>query len=129
MNIKLFNKKVQGMSLKRHEAKDKKKPKIKIKITNEIFNNIKDETIFRARFNVTVLAENTAEVEVIYDFDFKSDGKVDDEFTKSLSVRSDAPHLAFPYIKTYIESVLQLSGYGNVNLPYFDFVEEPADID
>lgn len=126
--ITLLNKQVQSLSLEKNHKEKDKDSKVKINLSSQLFTNVKDNSLFRIRYIVKVNANNYADLDIAYDFDFKTEEVVDEEFTTSLAVRSEAPSLAYPYIKAYIESVLQLSGYSNINLPYQDFTKDPLDL-
>ncbi|HCH7895480.1 hypothetical protein [Raoultella planticola] len=105
--------------------KDSKNTNANLKLDNELYLNKNNSKIFRSRYNIQVVIEDSAEVDVIYDFDFKSDTDVDETLVSSMVIRSQVPTLVYPYIKTYLEQFLLMSGYGNVPLPYVDFVENP----
>ncbi|WP_299996917.1 protein-export chaperone SecB [uncultured Cedecea sp.] len=126
--ITLQNRQVQNLSLEKNHKEKNKDNKVKTNISSQLFTNVKDNSLFRVRYVVKITANGYVDVDLSYDFDFKTTDIVDEEFTKSLVVRSEAPSLAYPYIKTYIESVCQLSGYGTLNLPYADFTKEPLDM-
>lgn len=129
MNIKLTAKKVFGVSLEPIGDDQTKKPTgAKVTLNNEIYSNHKNTNVFRVRYNAIITIEPIVKLELIYDFDFISATEIDDEFVRSLEVRSIVPSLAYPYIKNYAEQLLGLSGYGYFNLPYFDFMSEPLEL-
>lgn len=105
--------------------KDNKNTNANLKLDNELYLNKNSSKIFRARYKIQVDIEDSVEVDVIYDFDFKSDTDVDQTLVSSMVIRSQVPTLVYPYIKAYLEQFLLISGYGNVPLPYVDFIENP----
>ena len=105
--------------------KDNKNTNANLKLDNELYLNKNSSKIFRARYKIQVDIEDSVEVDVIYDFDFKSDTDVDQTLVSSMVIRSQVPTLVYPYIKAYLEQFLLISGYGNVPLPYVDFMENP----
>lgn len=129
MNIKLTAKKVIGISLEPIGDDPSKKPTgAKVVLNNEVYSNNKNTSVFRVRYNATITIEPLVKLELTYDFDFSSGTEIDDEFVRSLEIRSTVPSLAYPYIKIYAEQLLGMSGYGYFNLPYFDFISEPLEI-
>lgn len=129
MDIEIIHKKINSLTLTEHDTEKEKQLKIKVVIGNQVFENLKDKFVFRIRYDVEAFAEGRATLNFKYDFDYKSKVEVNEELSNSLVMRSQAPFLAFPYIKNYIESLIQSSGLGTVNIPYFDFIESPMEID
>ncbi|EKK7715975.1 hypothetical protein PO816_002876 [Cronobacter dublinensis] len=128
MNLNIISKKIHTVSLEEIQSDSNKKPiKADVSLTNEIYANTKQSNIFRIRYKVSITIESKAKVELAYDFDFKSDEEFTNETANSLGVRAVAPSLAYPYIKAYAEQLISMSGLGNYNLPYFDFITDPFD--
>ena len=105
--------------------KDTKNTNATLKLDNELYLNKNNSKLFRARYKIHVEIEDSAEIDVIYDFDFKSDTDVDQSLVSSMVIRSQVPTLVYPYIKTYLEQFLLMSGYGSIPLPYVDFAQNP----
>lgn len=129
MKIELIGKKVESLVLNPLEGKsaEKKPMKATVTLNNEIYSNVKDVKLFRVRYFVTITIEARLKMEIIYDFDFKSDEDFSDDKAKSIEVRSVAPSMAYPYIKIYAEQIILMSNLGSFNLPYFDFVDSPME--
>ncbi|HCB2882995.1 TPA: hypothetical protein SCR51_001259 [Citrobacter freundii] len=128
MKLNLVSKKVHRASLEAIQGEPpKKKNKANVTISNEIYGNAKDPNLVRIRYAVAVIIDNVTKLDIDYDFDFKTDSEITSEFANSIEVRSSAPSLAYPYIKSYAEQLISLSGLGYYNLPYFDFISDPFD--
>ncbi len=130
MNITPINNKIHNLLLKEIESKGKSKKKseaieAKLNIDSEIFLNQDNHKIFRVRYKVNAIIPGKIELNVEYDFDFRSDVDVDMSLPKNLTMRSKVPNLTYPYIKSYIENFIMMSGYGAYPLPYIDFIKEP----
>lgn len=126
MTLNLVSKKVHKANLEMIQGDHgKKKAKANVTISNEFYGNTKDQRLFRIRYEVEVTIENVVKVDISYDFDFTTDFEVSSELLASLEVRSIAPSLAYPYIKSYAEQLISMSGLGYYDLPYINFSEEP----
>ncbi|AYY32885.1 TPA: hypothetical protein UL433_004962 [Klebsiella pneumoniae] len=133
MKITPLGNKVYTISLSRKtESETPKKGKkgqkgenVTLKLDNELFLNKTDTKLFRSRYKVLVSIDGRIDINLVYDFDFKADEDVDVSLAKSLIVRSQIPTYAYPYIKSYLEHFLMMSGYGRAPLPFIDFVESP----
>ena len=126
MKLNLVSKKVHKATLEMIQGDSgKKKAKANVTISTEFYGNTKDQNLFRIRYEVEVTIENVVKVDISYDFDFTTDSEVSSELFASFEVRSIAPSLAYPYIKSYAEQLISMSGLGSFNLPYIKFTEEP----
>ncbi|AWO80688.1 hypothetical protein [Serratia marcescens] len=129
MKIELIGKKVAELSLQplEGESSSKKTMTAKVTLKNELYSNVKDTKLFRVRYHVQVSIETRLKIEITYDFDFKADADFSEEVAKSEEVRSLVPSMAYPYIKSYSEQLISMSGLGHFNLPYFDFFSDPLE--
>lgn len=131
--MNLLNRRIHKISLAAKEENDapkKSKKELKsisaeLKINNELYLNKNDSKLFRVRYFVDVSLNNNLHIDLAYDFDFRAEDDVDQSLAKSLIIRSQVPNLVYPYIKTYIEHFLLMSGYGSIPLPYVDFIKNP----
>ncbi|EMK2611578.1 hypothetical protein V8U19_002324 [Citrobacter freundii] len=98
---------------------------VTLKLDNELFLNKTDTKLFRSRYKILVSIDGRVDIDLVYDFDFKADEDVDTSLAKSIIIRSQAPTYAYPYIKSYLEHFLMMSGYGRAQLPFIDFLESP----
>lgn len=130
MKIELIGKKVAELSLHpvEGEASSKKTTNAKVTLQNELYTNTKDAKLFRARYTVSISIESRFNIELKYDFDFKNDMDFSEEVAKSQELKSKVPSMVYPYIKTYAEQLISMSGLGSFNLPHFDFFEEPLEV-
>lgn len=130
MKIELIGKKVVSLTMKPLEghAADKKTMTAKVTLNNELYSNVKDAKLFRVKYHVIVTIEARLEIELTYDFDFKAEEDFSEDTGKSYEVRSIAPSMAYPYIKTYVEQLTLMSNLGSFNLPYFDFFSNPIEL-
>lgn len=129
MKIELIGKKVAELSLQpiEGESSAKKAMTAKVTLNNELYSNVKDAKLFRVRYHVQVTIETRLQIDLTYDFDFKSDADFSEEVAKTLEMRTLVPSMAYPYIKSYSEQLISMSGLGNFNLPYFNFFSEPLE--
>lgn len=128
MKIELIGKKVASLTLQPLEGDSSKKTMTaKVTLNNELYSNVKDSKVFRVRYHALVTIESRLQIELTYDFDFKSEEDFLEEVAKSDEVRTSVPSMAYPYIKGYAEQLISMSGLGNYNLPYFDFISEPLE--
>ncbi|HFW4698033.1 TPA: hypothetical protein ACIBSJ_002367 [Salmonella enterica subsp. enterica serovar Mississippi] len=127
MKIELINNKVESLVMKPLEGEPaaKKTMNSTVKLNNELYSNVKDAKLFRVRYFASVTIEDKLEMEITYDFDFKSEDDFSLEMAKSHELRSIVPTMAYPYIKTYAEQIILMSNIGKYNLPYFDFFAGP----
>ncbi|MGJ0946810.1 hypothetical protein ACR76C_07495 [Klebsiella grimontii] len=99
-----------------------------LKMDNELYLNRADAKVFRARYNILVSVDGRLDIDIVYDFDFKADEDVDQSLSKSMVIRSQVPTYVYPYIKSYLEHFLMMSGYGKIPIPFIDFVENPIPV-
>lgn len=133
MNIRPISSKVNGLSLKtlspQTSKKKSKKPEqeveAKINFNSEVYVNNNNNKLFRVRYRLNLTIPFKAELDLEYDFDFESDDAVGSEFPRTLVVRSEVPSFAYPYMKAYLETILNLSGVGVGPLPCIDFLKNP----
>lgn len=129
MKIELISKKVERLVMTRLEGDSTAKKAIKttVNLNNELYTNVKDSKLFRVRYFASVTIEGRLEMDITYDFDFRSEDDFSHEMAKSYEVRSIAPNMAYPYIKTYAEQIILMSNLGMFTLPYFDFLANPME--
>ncbi|MFB0711434.1 hypothetical protein ACEU59_09705 [Buttiauxella noackiae] len=133
MNINPIAGKVNNLSikalpplpLKKKAKKTDEEVSATINFDNEVYLNNHNSKLFRVRYNISVSIPHQVEVNLEYDFDFQSDEAVDTSLPKSSTILSSVPAFAYPYIKSYIENILNMSGYGSTPLPYIDFLKNP----
>ncbi|WP_241575062.1 hypothetical protein [Rosenbergiella nectarea] len=129
MKVQLITKIVHKASINAIENKDTKSSdkqvKVHVRLDNEIFENSKDKKSFKVRYIAAIKLEHRVEINVEYDFHFTSSEEINAETAKSSLFKSEIPSIAYPYLKVYVESMINLSGIGNYLLPYFDFYADP----
>lgn len=113
------------ISQKKKQKNNEEEVNATINFDNDVFINNQNSKLFRVRYNIFVSIPHKVEVTLVYDFDFQSNEDVDAGLAKSSTVLSDVPAFAYPYIKTYIENVLSMSGFGFTPLPYLNFLQNP----
>ncbi|MET4892236.1 hypothetical protein [Morganella morganii] len=126
MNISLIDKRVLSLSLSHLDAKESESDgQIHIKIGSEIFTKKDDVTLFRVRYPFNLEIKGLVKISLLYDFDFKSDSDITPETLSSELLTITAPTLAYPYIKSYVENLLSVSGYAVTGIPFLDFTVTP----
>ncbi|WP_017346149.1 hypothetical protein [Pantoea sp. A4] len=124
MKISLIAKAVSSASIKSlPKVEGKKERKITVKLDRKLFGNQKKSNVFRASYTAVISVEGAAQVEITYNFDFECDVDFSQEVAESDAVNVKAPTYAYPYIKSYAENLISMSGLGSYTLPYFDFFE------
>ncbi|MEB4673208.1 hypothetical protein MXL54_00260 [Enterobacteriaceae bacterium G50] len=129
MKIELIGKRIVNIALNQIDGTDtdKKSKTAKVTLNNELYSNVKDEKLFRVRYHVVVIIESRLQIEITYDFDFRSEVEFSEDLAKSHEIRTIVPSMAYPYIKTFAEQLMLLSNLGSFNLPYFDFFSSPME--
>lgn len=109
----------------KRNQKEAKEVQANLKLENELYLNNNNTKLFRVSYKVNVDVENSIAVEMVYHFDFEAESEIDERLGTSLYIRSQIPNFCFPYIKSYLEHFLMMSGYGHIPFPYIDFVANP----
>lgn len=134
MNFTPIGNKVYTVSLKpknssndshKKSKKSHKDVNANLKLDTDLYLNNNNPKLFRVRYNVSVEVEEMADIDLVYDFDFEADAPVEQSLGGSLTIRSQIPNYVFPYIKSYLEHFLMMSGYGYIPFPNVDFITHP----
>ncbi|MDR5611286.1 MULTISPECIES: hypothetical protein [unclassified Arsenophonus] len=94
-------------------------------INYEIYRHQSNKKTVRIRYTVIYFIQDNFSLSLAYDFSFKSDKEITEDFNASETARKLAPSISYPYIKSYIENFLTLSGYKDFEVPFIDFNKEP----
>ncbi|CAB5566685.1 hypothetical protein AB7V66_20540 [Providencia rettgeri] len=130
MEIKLTKKKVDNLTMRSilpDETEQDQQFHIKIGCT--VYGNANNKNIVRIRYPVIVSVKDKATLSMDYDFYFTLSEELTEDFNTSIVTRQTAPALAYPYIKSYVENFLSISGYGDIDLPFLDFIKNPFEFD
>ncbi|HEK2652381.1 TPA: hypothetical protein ACQFK6_001486 [Proteus mirabilis] len=126
MSIKLMHKKVERLELRAlSKGEIEQKKEVHINIGSTIYAHSTDKKMVRINYPVSLSIKDNVHISISYDFYFSSSEEITEEFNNSEVARKDAPALAYPYIKSYIEGVLTMSGYKDFEIPFIDFAEDP----
>lgn len=129
MNTKIVAKKVTKLSFNQLEPGEiEQDSQVHINIGTDIYANSNNKNLFRIKYPINLIVRDIINISIDYDFDFLIDEEVTPSILGSELVSSKTPSLAYPYIKTYLENLITLSGYPNINIPYINFFETPLDI-
>jgi preprotein translocase subunit SecB len=82
-----------------------------------------DTALFALHFEVELINESKSfslSIEAFAEF-HTIDVKVDEDFIKTSLVTGNAPAIVFPYLRTFITSFCQNSGFNPIILPGFNF--------
>ncbi|AUT91531.1 MULTISPECIES: protein-export chaperone SecB [Proteus] len=129
MKIKLTNKRVHKLSIEPIEKENKIKKKKKENLQQEfsfedqLFVNKNDKKKIRIRYIVNLSIESIFALYLEYDFDFDIDGEVDDTFKDSSEIKTSIPSYTYPYIKTFIETVITNCDYPKIQIPTINFYD------
>lgn len=129
MKIELVDKKIHEISFLKNITEKKENLLIHLKLHHEIYGNNKNKNLFRVRYYAVITVEGDCEINMKYDFDFKADSEITPGFSKSKTICSDAPTIAYPYIKVYVENLICASGYKPIKMPFIDFIESPIEVE
>lgn len=77
----------------------------------------------RIRYIVNLSIESIFALYLEYDFDFDIDGEVDDTFKDSSEIKTSIPSYTYPYIKTFIETVITNCDYPKIQIPTINFYD------
>lgn len=129
MKIQLVTKLVHKASIEAIESKinnpKDKQVKVHVRLENLLFENVNDNKSFKVRYIASITLENRVNLNIEYDFHFNGSEEITEDIVKSPVFKSDIPSMAYPYLKVYAESLINMSGIGNYFLPYFDFYANP----
>lgn len=82
-----------------------------------------EESTFIIQFNLSLINnDKDFSVNIIADGIFKTNAKIDSEFKKSLYIRANAPAIVFPYLRTFVSTLILNAGYHPVILPSYNFI-------
>jgi phage anti-repressor protein len=129
MNIELINKfidKADFARVKTDKPKVKKTREVKISLKNETFVNTKNPKAIKVRNYITIEIEQTAKLDIIYDFEFRLDIDFSKEIAITEEFKSTTMSMAYPYMKTFAEQMFTMSGISGAELPFLDFNEIPS---
>ena len=130
MEIKLTHKKVESLAIRSVLADELDQEKeFHINIGSTIYAHATKKNIVRIRYPIIVNIKEKVSVSMEYDFYFSLSEDVTEEFNDSITAKKEAPALAFPYIKIYLDNVLAMSGYKDIEIPFIDFNEDPFEFD
>lgn len=126
MGIKLTHKKVERLELSAlSKGQIEQEKEVHINIGSTIYGHSTNKNMVRISYPVSLLIKDNVSISIDYDFYFTSSEEITEGFDSSEVARKDAPALAYPYIKSYIEGVLTMSGYKDFEIPFIDFEEDP----
>lgn len=130
MDIKLTHKKVEALSIRSVvDGELDQEKEFHINIGSTIYSHKSKKNIVRIRYPVTFNVKDKVSVSMDYDFYFALSEEVTEEFNDSVTAKKDAPAIAFPYIKIYLDNVLAMSGYKDIEVPFIDFNKDPFEFD
>ncbi|ELY3856773.1 hypothetical protein ABN357_19530 [Providencia rettgeri] len=128
MDIELTHKRVDQLTMESlTKGQIEQEQPITVNIGSTVYAHDQDKKMVRINYPVIVTVKDNVTISIGYNFYFKLSESVADDFHKSEVARKTAPALAYPYIKSYIESVLLLSGYRDFSIPFLDFNKDPFD--
>lgn len=134
MKIKLTNKRVHKLSIEPIEKEKKTKKDKKENLQQEfsfedqLFINKNDNKKVRIRYIVNLIVENIFSLYLEYDFDFDTDTEVDNTFKDSPELKTSIPSYTYPYIKSFIETVVASCDYPKIQIPTINFYDLDDDV-
>ncbi|EML0361299.1 hypothetical protein RI835_000624 [Providencia rettgeri] len=130
MDIELTHKRVDQLTMESlTKGQIEQEQPITVNIGSTVYAHDQDKKMVRINYPVIVTVKDNVTISIGYNFYFKLSESVADDFHKSETARKTAPALAYPYIKSYIENVLLLSGYRDFSIPFLDFNKDPFEFD
>lgn len=92
------------------------------------FFNAYNESYFVVKFDISLESKEGFSLSLSYVAYFEADSDLDDDFKKSHFPKVNAPAIAYPFLRSFISTLVVNSGYGAVILPTINFQalsEEP----
>ncbi|EPP4754348.1 hypothetical protein ACURKV_002303 [Morganella morganii] len=127
MNIKFTNKRVNTLSInlidKEKKTKKNKKENLhqEFSFEDRLFINKNDNKKIRIRYIVELTLESIFSLYLEYDFDLELEIEVDNNFKESAEIKTLIPSYTYPYIKSFIETIITNCDYPKIQLPVINF--------
>ena len=85
---------------------------------------------FGVEFTVKVKrADGLVNIDLVAAGLFKTASPITEEFKNSSLVNTNAPAMVFPFVRSYISNLTTLSGYPNILLPTYNFLDTSKYLD
>lgn len=82
--------------------------------------DLEAENLFWVNFDIELSTKEVC-LKVEFSAKFETNGRIDDEFRNSHFILTNAPAIAYPYLRSYVSTVLLQSGYTPLTLPAINF--------
>lgn len=83
--------------------------------------NEESKSYFVVKFDISLESKEGFSLSLSYVAYFEGDGDLDDDFKKSHFPKVNAPAIAYPFLRSFISTLVVNSGYGAVILPTINF--------
>lgn len=125
MQISLRETKVESFNFKGIESSPQEDT-FKLSFFNAY--NEKSKSYFVVKFDISLESKAGFSLSLSYVAYFEADSDLDDDFKKSHFPTVNAPAIAYPFLRSFISTLVVNSGYGAIILPTINFQalsEEP----
>lgn len=122
MSIKFLGTKVSRLSIEVDESKDEPNQKNNFELSFAGLSDDSDDKAFAVRFTVKVFSEEERYLlELEYSGFFTTEDAITDSFMQSHFVTSNAPAIAFPFLRSFVNTVTVNAGLKPLILPTLNF--------
>lgn len=118
MQISLLNTKVEKLDLQRVEEAPEEDA---IELTYSYGFREDHKTSFVVKFGVSLKSKEGFNLSIEYIAYFDADVELNEEFKRSHFPKVNAPAIAYPFLRSFINTLTVNAGYGSVLLPTVNF--------
>ena len=80
-----------------------------------------DDKLFSILFTVNILSHEKYQLDIAYEALFKTDESITDEFKQSHFIKTNAPAIAYPYLRAFISTLTLNAGHSPILIPTVNF--------
>lgn len=125
MNISLTSTRAQHLLFRFNDQIEKDN----VSLSYEVGTADDDNQFFAIKFRIEIRSEKQYEMELDYIADFETDQPIDDEFISSHFPRVNAPAIAYPFVRSYVSTIILNSGFEPLILPTINFQAMSSDLE
>lgn len=123
MNIRLENSYVSSLKLNKIKEGKKGKKNDKFIFSYSGFFSPEKNREFKILFNIKLSDNKNFNIVLEFVSVFSTDEEIDENYMQEKFVKINAPAIAYPFLRSFIATLLVNSGYPPVILPTINFVK------
>lgn len=121
LSIRLSNTQIEDLKITKSGESDGNS--LGVSFSN-FFNSEKPRE-FILQFSLIIPHKDGIVFDIKYNALFETSEDIDEEFKQSDFTKVNAPAIAYPFLRSYVATLLTLSGYDPLMLPTINFLENP----